>query len=102
LDYIVIAKWGYFYTMNLPSGITPALQAGIGFQNRIGKNNGMLQVGVTYHYQIPKNISNEFVYYYEDGVGNVTKEDWNFFTRSTYLALDLKYYLPFKVKLKNR
>ncbi len=65
-------------------------------------NNGEINVGVSYHYQIPKNISNEFDYYYADGVGNVTKEEWNFPTRSTYLALDIKYYLPFKVNLKNR
>lgn len=101
LDYIVVAKWGYFYTMNLPQSITPAIQGGVGFQNKIGNNKGILQVGVSYHYQIPKNISNEFDYYHDDGVGNITKEEWNFLTRSTYLGLDLKYYLPFKVKFKN-
>ena len=37
----------------------------------------------------------------QDGVGNTTKEDWNFYTRSTYLALSLKYHLPFNIKFKN-
>lgn len=100
-DYIGVAKWGYFYTMNLSSGITAALQGGFGFQNKIGKNKGILQVGISYHYQIPKSISNEFDYYYADGVGNVTKEDWDFYTRSTYLGLNLKYYFPIIIKLKN-
>ncbi len=100
LDYIVVAKWGYFYTMNLPTGFTPSIQGGFGFKNKIGKNKGLLQVGITYHYQLPKKISNEFDYYYEDGVGNVTKEEYNFYTRSTYLALSLKYYLPFGINLK--
>ncbi len=100
LDFIVIAKWGYFYTMNLPIGFTPSIQGGFGFKNNIGNNKGILQVGISYHYQIPKNISNEFDYYYDSGIGNITKADWNFFTRSTYLGLNLKYYLPYSIKLK--
>lgn len=88
--------------MNLPSGITPSLQGGIGFRNNIGKNKGTVHVGLSLHYQIPKNISNEFDYYYDDGVGNITKEEYNFLTRSTYLGLNLKYYLPFKVKIKSK
>jgi hypothetical protein len=99
LDYIVVARWGYFYTMNLPSGITPSLQGGIGFQNKIGNNKGILLVGVNYHFQVPEKISNEFDYYYDNGVGNITKEEWNFFTRSTYIGLNLKYYLPFNINL---
>ena len=100
-DFIGTATWGYFYTMNLPLGVTPAIQGGIGFNNKIGKNKGVLDVGITYHYQAPKNISNEFDYYFQDGVGNTTKEDWNFNTRSTYLALSLKYHLPVNLKFKD-
>lgn len=102
LDYIVVAQWGYFYTMNLPSGITPSFQGGLGFQNKIGNNNGILQVGINYHFQNPKKISNEFDYYYDNGVGKITKESYNFLTRSTYLAVDIKYYLPFKIKFKSK
>lgn len=100
LDFIVVAKWGYFYTMNLPLIATPAIQGGFGFQNKFENNHGILQVGINYHYQILKDISNEFDYYYDSGLGEFAKEDWNFFTRSTYLALDLKYYPPLKRKLK--
>jgi hypothetical protein len=100
-DFIGTATWGYFYTMNLPSGPIPAIQGGIGFNNTIGETRGMLEVGISYNYQVPKKISNEFDYYYQDGVGNTTKEDYNFNTRSTYLALSLKYHLPFKIKLSN-
>jgi hypothetical protein len=100
-DFIGTATWGYFYTMNLPLGVTPAIQGGFGFTNKIGQNMGKVEVGISYHYQVPKNISNEFDYYYQDGVGNTTKEDWNFYTRSAYLALNLKYQLPIHIKLRN-
>jgi len=101
LNYIVVAKWRYFYTMNLPSGFTPSIQGGLGFNNKIGKKGGTIQVSVNYHYQVPKKISNELYYYYEDGLGTIATEESNFFTRSTYLGFNLKYYLPFSIKLKN-
>ena len=99
-DFIVVATWGYFYTMNLPKGFTTALQGGFGFVNNLGEGKGIIEFGANYHYQPKQKIANNFVYYYDNGLGNVTKENYNFLTRSSYFAIDFKYYLPFKINLQ--
>ena len=97
LDFIVITTWGYFYTLNFPTTFIPAFQAKIGYTNKIGNNKGVLDVGISYHYQLSKKIANELIYYYDDGVGNITKDNSEFFTRSSYLGIDFSYYFPFQI-----
>lgn len=101
LDFIIITTWGYFYTLNFPTPFIPAVHAKIGLSNEIGDDKGSFEVGVSYHYQIPKKIANEIIYYYNDGVGNVTRDNYEFFTRSSYLGIDFSYYLPFKITFSN-
>lgn len=92
-DYIVVARWEYYYTMKLPA-LAPALHMAVGLSNTLGNHDHTFAIILEYHHQLPPKISNEFYYYYCDGVGNITNETYQFYTRSAYLGVKIQYALP--------
>ncbi len=99
---VVVFTYKYFYTLNFPQTITPSFHARIGISDFAGKA-GRFDFGIRYHLPLKKNIYNELYYYYSDNNNNTVTDTWEFYTKASYVGIDLDYTLPWEFKIaKNK